>query len=266
MLRSTRLIGLASALALSVFSTASLAMVVLSTPSLTGSVAVTNFGPADALPDTFNVNFFNLKGTVTAVALPSADYTVSGQGTATFTDTPGGGGQTTVEIPNAMITSPLMLFTGALKSTGITPGMYSGTFAPVAPGDPRILVNPSVDFTVKYDGQTSAQVLGILNKLVGSPPNPPVYKNLLGSGTLHVSGSLYTDGFDFSFTESDLKDWAGFGALLNTIDQMEGGDNGKIDGTFELSNVVITAVPEPAPLALIGLALASLAWARRRRS
>ena len=91
MLQPTRLIGFAAALALSVVSTASLAAVVLDAQSLTGSVSVTNFSPADALPDTFNVNFFNLNGTVSAVALPDGNYTVSGQGKAEFINTPGGG-------------------------------------------------------------------------------------------------------------------------------------------------------------------------------
>lgn len=253
MLRSTRLIGLAAALALSAFSTASLATVVLNTPLLTGSVEAKNF--ADGTPNTFDVNFSKLVGTVTAVALPNGGYTVSGQGFASFTNTPGSG--VTTNIP---IVSPLMLFSGALSSTGITAGPYSGTFVA---GAPHTVVYPNIGFTINYDGQTSSQVLQLLNALIGAP----VYIDPHGAGTLDVTGVLYQDGIDFSFTESNLKNWGGFGALLSTIDQMEGGDNGIIDGTFALRNVVVTAeVPEPAPLALIGLALASLAWVRRRRS
>ena len=256
MLRSSRLIGFTAALALSVFSTASLATVVLNTPLLTGSVVAKNF--ADGTPDTFDVNFSNMAGTVTAVALPNGIYNVSGQGIASFINTPGGG---TTNIP---ILSPLLLFSGALSSTGITAGTYTGTFVA---GAPHTVVYPNIGFTINYDGQTSSQVLAILNALVGSPPNAPVYIDPQGAGTLDVTGVLYMDGIDFSFTESNLKNWGGFGSLLSTIDQMEGGDNGIIDGDFVLRNVVVTAeLPEPAPLALIGLALASLAWVRRRRS
>ncbi len=258
MLRSTRLIGLAAALALSAFSTASLATVVLNVPSLVGTVEAKNF--ADGTPNTFDVSFSKLIGTVSATALPNGIYNVSGQGTASFTNTPGSG--TTTVIP---ILSPLLLFSGALSSTGITPGTYGGTFVAGAAHD---VVNSNIKFTVNYDGKTSSQVLGLLNYLVGAvPPNSPIYVDPLGAGTLDVEGVLYKDGFDFSFTESNLKNWGGFGALLSTIDQMEGGDNGKIDGTFALRNVVVTAeIPEPAPLALIGLALAGLAWVRRRRN
>ena len=251
MLRSSKLIGFAAALALSVVSTASLATVVLSTPLLRGSVVATGF---DTTPETFDVNFSNMNGTVTAVALPNGVYTVSGQGIASFINTPGGG---TTNIP---ILSPLMLFSGALSSSGITAGTYTGTFVS---GSHTPL--GAFGFTVKYDGTTSSEVLGLLNFLVGSPPLPPLYIDPQGAGTLDVSGVLYSDGADFSFTESKLKNWGGFGSLLSAIDKMEGGDNGIIDGNFILSNVVITAeLPEPAPLALIGLALASLAWVRRR--
>lgn len=254
MLRSTRLIGYAAALALSVISTAALATVVLNVPSLTGSVVATNF--ADGTPNTFNVSVSHLNGTVTAVALPKGNYTVSGQGFASFTNNPGSG--LTTNIP---IVSPLTLFTGALSSSGITTGTYNATFI----DGNHALISSNVNFTVNYDGQTSQQVLDLLNALIGAVPPNPVYVDPHGAGSLLVTGSLYRDGFDFSFTESNLN-WTGFGGLLSTIDQMEGGDNGTIDGTFALRNVVVTAAPEPAPLALIGLALASLAWVRRRRS
>ena len=247
MLRSSRLIGYAAALALSVISTVSLATVVLDVPSLTGSVEAKNF--ADGTPNTFDVRFTNLNGTVTAVALPDEYYKVKGSGTAVFVNTPGGA---TTPIS---ILSPWTIFAGALSSKGITAGTYSGTFVsgghtPLSP----------FSFQVSYDGQTGPQFLALLGALAGV-----TYVDARASGTLDVTGTLYSDGADFSFTESNLKYWSGFGALLNSIDQAQGGANGIIDGTFALTNVVVTAVPEPAPLALIGLALAGLAWVRRGR-
>lgn len=253
MYRSFKLACLAGVSAFGFLSaTAQASVVVFNTADLTGSASVTGF--ADGSPGSFTATFQDLAGTASATALPNGNYNVSAQGSVSFTGFPGPGGSASLSLID-----PLRIFSGALSSSGLTAGTYTNTFIPGVAG---VNDGPGFDFgfIINYDGQTSTQVLSALSALLGF-----AFVDPNGAGTLTVSGKLYADGAVVDFTESNLT-WVGFGNLLAAADFMYGGGDGKIDGTFAMRNVTVTAdIPEPAPIALVGLALAGLALTRRRQ-
>ena len=237
---------LLGAVALASVCAASQAAVVFSTTSLTGDVSVTGF--ADGTPSTFAATYSNLAGTVNLLAMADGNYSVSAQGAGSFTGFAGPGGTVSINVPTA---TPV--FSGFMGSSGLTPGAYSFVFGSALGG------NIPFNYTINYDGNASPQVMSAL-ALLGFP-----FVNPDGAGSLAVTGVFAADGTTatLNFVESNLT-WAGFGQTLRLADFAYGGGNGIIDGSFSLSNVVVTAVPEPATLALVGLSLLGLAATRRR--
>ncbi|GEM_PF-2362215 len=239
-----------SALALVTASLSAPAAVVMSTVGMSGDFSVSGF--ADGTPESFSASYSGLAGSIDLTALPDGYYTVSAKGGATFVAFPGPGGTLSIDVP---VATPV--FTGFLGSTGLTPGSYAFTFGSVLP-----FAIPFA-FDIHYDGQASPEVMGVL-ALLGFPFVDPA-----GAGTLSVSGTFNADGIsaNIDFSESGLS-WAGFGRTLMMADAAFGpGSPDLIDGSFSLRNIEITAtaVPVPATLALVSLALL-LAGATGRRS
>lgn len=89
---------------------------------------------------------------------------------------------------------------------------------------------------------------GTLDGLIAIPPTSLLVEGFLSDNTLLTE--LLDLGLQKSFS---FTGWTGLASLRFTA-----------NGDFVLDNLALTAVPEPASWALVGLALAGLGWRTRR--
>lgn len=271
----------AVATALTVASTASHAVgSVYSTTfdRLNGNFVISGFGDdqpggAATTPDAdrkFSVSLTQVNGKVTIEVPVASDYSfIARAGSAVAVDfdgVPGPDLGAMYAVDTKIGSGPLSVTNTSTKLVEFDFGTFNGAGSTSLKldGVSQVLPYTTGNITVSGAGATTlfGSLFGLSSFLAG-----PV------AGTVDIGYQLSDDTIVIDIDETNLVGGS-FENILLALDNMTAGPfgpfgagnrNGIIDGTFR-ANGVISAVPEPTSMALIGLGLAGLAAVRRRKS
>lgn len=245
---------------------------------LNGNFVISGFGVDQpngiiTTPDAdqkFTVSLTQVNGKVTIEVPVASDYTfVARGGSAVAVDFDGVAGPDL----GASYAADTKIGAGPLSVTNTSTKLVQFDFGNF---------NGAGSTSLKLDGVSQALPYTTGNITVSGAGATTLFGSLFGlssfltgpvSGTVDIDYTVSDDTIVIDIDETNLVGGS-FENILLALDNMGAGQfgpfaagnrNGIIDGTFR-ANGVISAVPEPTSMALIGLGLAGLAAARRRKS